>query len=224
MKKSKIKKTVRELKNMFKETFKSINEQTIQRQRKVFSNQILYMFLLMSTNHCGYQDALVDLNIKKLIDKNVSHQAINMVLSGKFSEHFLSLNNQIIQKFFKGESSRRIFGVDGSQVNLSSSLNKYGFRHVENKKYCQGLLTLIFDIQFQIPFAYQLTSSTNERVAFYDLLLKIDPSPIRNKDLLIFDRGYFSDELVREIQHLNKDFLFRLPKNLNLNLRNISNQ
>ena len=34
--------------------------------------------------------------------------------------------------------------------------------------------------------------------------------------MLIFDRGYFSNELVRKIQHLNKDFLFRLPKNLNI--------
>ena len=73
----KSKKTVKELIWMFTETFKSIDEQTIHLKRKVFSNQILSLFLLMSTNHCGYQEALLDLNIKKLINNNVSHQAIN---------------------------------------------------------------------------------------------------------------------------------------------------
>jgi hypothetical protein len=144
----------------------------------------------MSVNQCGYQDALFDLNTKKLVDNNVSHQAINKkVLSGKFSEHFFSLNDQIIQKFFKKERSGRTFGVDGSQVNLSSSLRNNGFRPVKSLKYCQGLLTVIFDIDFQIPYAYQLTSSTNERTAFYDLLIKIEKNSIRDKDLLIFDRG-----------------------------------
>ena len=91
-----IKKTVKELKKLFKETFRSIDDQTIQRKRKVFSNQVLYLFLIMSTNHCGYQEALLDLNIKKLIDNNVSYQAINnKVLSGEFSQHFFSLNDQI---------------------------------------------------------------------------------------------------------------------------------
>jgi hypothetical protein len=162
MNNSQVKKTVRELKKISNQTFRSINEKTIQRQRKVLSNHILYMFLLMSVNQCGYQDALFDLNTKKLIDNNVSHQAINKkVLSGKFSEHQISLNDQIIQKFFKKERSGRTFGVDGSQVNLSSSLRNNGFRSVKSLKYCQGLLTIIFDIDFQIPFAYQLTSSTN---------------------------------------------------------------
>ena len=127
-----IKKTVKELKKLFKETFRSINDQTIQRKRKVFSNQILYMFLVMSTNHCGYQEARENTNIRALIDNNVSYQAVNKkVLSGKFSQHFFSLNDQIIQKFFKKETSRRIFGVDGYQVNLNSSVNKNGFRRVD---------------------------------------------------------------------------------------------
>jgi len=85
----------------------------------------------MSTNHCGYQEALLDQNIKKLIDNNVSHQAINKkVLSGKFSQHFFSLNDLIIQKFFNGKTSKRIFAVDGSQANLSCSVKKNGFRHL----------------------------------------------------------------------------------------------
>ena len=58
-----IKKTVKELKKLFKETFKSIDDQTIQRKRKVFSNQILYLFLVMSTNNCGYQQTCPELTV-----------------------------------------------------------------------------------------------------------------------------------------------------------------
>ena len=212
-----IRKTVKELKRFFKKTLKLIDDQTIQRERKVFSNQILYMFLVMSTNNCGYQEALLDLNMKKLVNNNVSHQAINnKVLSGKFGEHFFSLNDQIIQKFFDKEQPRRIFAVDGSQTNLSRSLEKNGFRQNDNKKYCQGLLTLIFGVEHQIPFGYKLTQTTNERVAFYDLVMKISNSSIRDKDLFIFDRGYFSSEMVGQMFSLNKDFIFRLPCNLNV--------
>jgi hypothetical protein len=75
---------------------------------------------------------------------------------------------------------------------------------------------LISEVQHQIPFGYQLTRTTNERVAFYDLLIKIDNSSFRDKDLFIFDRGYFSYKMVEQIFSLNKDFLFRLPKNLNI--------
>ena len=104
-----IKKTLRELKIMFKETFKSIDEQTIQRERKVFSNHTLYTLLFMSANNCGYQEALLNMKIQNMICKDVSHQAINnKILSGKFSEEFFSLNDQIIEKFFKGKSGRRI--------------------------------------------------------------------------------------------------------------------
>ena len=50
------------------------------------------MFLVMSTNNCGYQEALLDLNMKKLVNDDVSHQAINnKVLSGKFGEHLFTL-------------------------------------------------------------------------------------------------------------------------------------
>ena len=80
----------------------------------------------------------------------------------------------------------------------------------------QGLLSLIYEVQHQIPFGYQLTQTTNERVAFSDLLMKIDNSSFRDKDLFIFDRGYFSSNMVEQIFSLNKDFLFRLPKNLNM--------
>ena len=211
-----IRKTLRELKKLFKETFKSIDKQTIQRERKVFSNQILYTVLVMINKNCGYQEAVLDLNIKKVFDYEVSYQAINnKVLSGKFSEQFGRLNNLIIEKFFEGKTSRRIFGVDGSQVNLGLSNIKNGFRQVQSGKYSQGLLTLIFDVQNQIPYGYQLTKTTNERVAFYDLVMKINNiSP--EVDIFIFDRGYFSSELVNQIFSLNKDFLFRLPCHLNI--------
>jgi len=102
-------KTLRELKKLFKETFKSIDKQTIQRERKIFSNQILYTVLVMINKNCGYQEAVLDLNIKKVFDSEVSYQAINnTVLSGKFSEQFGWLNDQIIEKFFVGKTSRRI--------------------------------------------------------------------------------------------------------------------
>jgi len=99
---------------------------------------------------------------------------------------------------------------------LSISNIKNGFRQIQNGKHCQGLLTLIFDVQNQIPFGYQLTKNTNERVAFDDLLMKIDNSSVRRKDLFIFDRGYFSSKLVEQVFSLNTDFLFRLPCHLNI--------
>ena len=122
---------------MFTETFKSINEQTIQRKIKVFSNQIQNLFLVMSNNHIGYQEALLDLNIKKRIDNNVSHQAINKKSSSTCGSlraenfHlFIYPWYLIIQKFFNGKTSKRIFAVDGSQANLSCSVKNNGFRHL----------------------------------------------------------------------------------------------
>jgi hypothetical protein len=210
-----VKKTLRNIKNMFQETFKSIDDQTIIRRRKIFSNHILCAMLFRSANNCGLQEALLDMKIKELINDDVTHPAINQkVTSGKFSEHFFSLTNKIINQFFS--NGKRTFGVDGSQVNLSSRLHKNGFRKVQTQTHCQGLLTLIFDTDKKIPIEYRLTPSTNERTAFYDSLMKIPQSSLRKNDLFIFDRGYFSCDLVGKILSLDKDFIFRLPRNLSM--------
>jgi hypothetical protein len=44
--------------------------------------------------------------------------------------------------------------------------------------------------------------------------MKIEHNCSRKKDLFIFDRGYFSHDMVEKILSLDKDFIFRLPKNL----------
>ena len=130
------KKIIKKLKTVLKERLKLIDDQTIERSRKIHSRHIISTLYSMIINHCGYQEAVTDLKIKGLIEKNISYQAINKkILSGKFSKQLYDLNQELIKIFFK--SDHRNYAVDGSKINLSHSLITKGFK-VIGKRYCTG--------------------------------------------------------------------------------------
>ena len=112
----------------------------IQRKRKVFIWYIVYTLLYMSANNCGYQEALLNMKLQNMIDNGqTSISNHSDTLMDTFSEEFFSLNDQIINKFFKGKTGRRTYCNDLT-ITYQRSLDIYdGFRKVENNKYCQGL-------------------------------------------------------------------------------------
>ena len=205
---------IQQIRNFFKTELKSIDDDTIQRRSKIFSNHILYTVFQMTCNRRGYENAVTEMKIRELIDGEVSHKSINKkVLTGIYGEKFSSLTQKFIKKFFyENLNSRRFFGVDGSKINLSSSLGKKGFYLPGRKLYSQGLLSTIYDIDREIPYHYSLGSCTNERIAFYNQLLKVERSNSQKNDVFIFDRGYYSEKMVGKMKALNFDFLFRMKK------------
>ncbi len=105
---------------------------------------------------------------------------------------------------------RRIFGVDGSKVNVPTSLflkNNGGYKkNCDHAHYPQGLLSSLYNLKTKIVHDFSFGSSWNERTEALAHLEKLRPT-----DVVVYDRGYFSYALLHE--HLEKriDAIFRLP-------------
>jgi hypothetical protein len=77
------------------------------------------------------------------------HKKLNM---GNYSMYL----ERLIQKFgqfINGSTDKKenIFAVDGTKISLSSSMKEQGFDLVGRQRYCQGLVTTIFNTNQQIP-------------------------------------------------------------------------
>ena len=105
---------------------------------------------------------------------------------------FIELNQRIIQASPEKTSERwfghRLFGVDGSKVNLPRELIKAGYAiPQENSHYPQGLLSCCYQLKSKIPYDFDLVSHGNERKCALAHLQTLEPN-----DVCVYDRGYFS--------------------------------
>ena len=105
---------------------------------------------------------------------------------------FIELNQRIIQSCPDKTSERwlghRLFGVDGSKVNLPRELIKAGYAiPQESSYYPQGLLSCCYQLKSQIPYDFDLVNHGNERQCALTHLQTLQPN-----DVCVYDRGYFS--------------------------------
>lgn len=66
----------------------------------------------------------------------------------------------------------------------------------------------LYDINNKIPINYYLIKTRNEREAFRNQI-----KYLRNGDTVIFDRGYYSYDLVEKLEIINVNYIFRLKSN-----------
>jgi len=210
-------KKLKALKLFFDEQLEHIDKQTTKRKSKIHTNHLFCALASKGINNSSYEEVTVQLRKKKLI-ADVTACAIHKKLNtGNYSIYL----EQMIQKFTQlidqtTGKKQNVFAVDGTKINLSSSMKDHGFELVGCQRYCQGLVTTIFNINHQMPYYSLLSSNHDERISLYNLLLKIEPVNHTGKDLLIFDRGYFSLKMVDTMSRFNKDFVFRLPCSLTI--------
>jgi len=101
----------------------------------------------------------------------------------------------------------RIINVDGSFLNLHK--NSYGYEYAsDNKNYCKAIISCIYDIENKIPINYYLFKQRNERDAF-----KQQIKYLRKGDIVIFDRGYFSYDIIDILNNKGINYIFRLKNN-----------
>ena len=105
---------------------------------------------------------------------------------------FIELNQRIIQACPEKTSERwlghRLFGVDGSKINLPRELIKAGYATPQqNSHYPQGLLSCCYQLKSKIPYDFDLVSHGNERKCALAHLQTLEPN-----DVCVYDRGYFS--------------------------------
>ncbi len=126
---------------------------------------------------------------------------------------FIELNQRIIQARPEPTTDRwfghRLFGVDGSKINLPRELIKAGYSTPQaNSYYPQGLLSCCYQLKSKIPYDFNLVSHGNERTCALGHLQTLQPN-----DVCVYDRGYFSYAALSQHIQAGVHPIFRMKKN-----------
>jgi len=203
---------IKELQKILNTNIKNINNKIILRNRKINFKEILYGSIYKCINNSSYQDVSSKINlnfIENNINNTISKTAFINKKNSISSDYFLNINNFILEYIFKNDKTPRIYAVDGSFINLFKNFNKYGFMYASsNETYCQGIISCLYDINNKIPINYSLIKTRNEREAFKNQI-----KYLKKDDIVIFDRGYYSYDLVEKLEIIGVKYIFRLKNN-----------
>ena len=203
-----VKKQIDQFRSLLKQSLDRIDQETIQRHRKLETSHILYCLCLKVCYQLGYQDAISKMEGYGFLN-NITYQSINnKILSGKYIKPFTDMNQQLIRTLFPTKNTNKRVAVDGSHIQLPISLRRNGYLRINNDPYVTGLISTIYDLENHVPVSYDLEKSLNERTVFYNQFSKMDQSMI-----VIGDRGYFSNDVMLKILSIKRNFIFRLPIN-----------
>jgi hypothetical protein len=102
----------------------------------------------------------------------------------------------------------RTFAVDGSKITLPRALLKQDFK-TPHCGYCpEALLSVLFRLSDKMVYDLRLSKQKDERAeAFFHL------NTVGKGDLIIYDRGYISYNLILEHLEKNVTAVFRVPYN-----------
>lgn len=202
-----IKKNIKKLKNCINDSLKVANEENCTRNRKIHFSDVYYFINLYNSN----QDVTYDEIYNKLICEeeydNISKNAFIKKRNDLQIEHFNNINNNLIKFIYKDlslENEPRYLSVDSSNLYFLNKLSD-DFKSNKHNTYTTAHLSCLFDINLQIPINYNLSKSSNER----ELLVQQFPY-INKNDVLIADRGYYSDELINKFIDNKFNFIFRV--------------
>ena len=200
---------IKELQKILNSNIKNINDKIIKRDRKINFKEILYGSIYKCINNTSYQDVSSRINldfIKRNIDTTITNTAFIKKRNNIPNEYFLDINDSFVNYIFKNDNKPRIYAVDGSFINLFKNFDKYDFMYAsKNKTYCQGIISCLYDVDNKIPINYFLLKTKDEREAFRNQI-----KYLRCGDTVIFDRGYYSYDLVEKLELIGVNYIFRL--------------
>ena len=195
------------LKNVMMNTANKISSKITKRVRSVHFKDIFYV--LIKKNYSGNSYDTINNTMKIISNKNVSKTALIKQQKKVTIDQLETLNEKIINLFPKNR--RRLIAVDGSKINLSNKLSKNEYPLSKNKNYCTGLISSLYDITYGVPLNYSLFNVSNERNA-----LEQQMKYVSSNDILIMDRGYFSQKLLKKLTESRIDCIFRLKDSLKI--------
>lgn len=118
-----------------------------------------------------------------------------------------NLNDKILDHIYDN-ISYRLLAVDGTVVYFPISF-KNELPLCNNKQCCIGLISIIYDIERKIPINYSLPIDRNERSVLLKQLVKL-----KQGDIVVHDRGYYSKELLYQYHMIGINVIFRLNSGL----------
>ena len=171
-----------------------------QQRKRVITTQFLVLFILklvLSKNSQGYKSLLTELWETEEFCGWQQHPISSSSLCEarqKMPETiFLEINRHLLAEREKTVGvelwhGHRVFGVDGSKINLPRELISAGYKTShKNQHYPQGLMSTLYHLGSGLIYDGILSSKSGERMLLLDHMEQLSPG-----DVVVVDRGYFS--------------------------------
>lgn len=195
-------------------------DQQWQKRQRVLNSLLIMLFifrLVFSTNKQGYAttiselwDQCYTLGIELPQPTPVAASAFCNARAKMDENVFKLLQARILQQAKPGTEKRwhghRLFAVDGSKLNLPRQLIRAGYKTPsDNAHYPQGLVSCLYQLRSKIPVDFNLASHGDERKMALNHL-----SSLSEDDVVVYDRGYYSYEMLYEHERHHVHPIFRL--------------
>jgi hypothetical protein len=205
-----IKNHIHELSNIIKNELAILNDKYVKRHRKINVTDLFNFLCYKNGNYSNnsYNSTNYHFTSNKHFD--VSNAAIIKKRNLLKSNDFDSINYELLEYIYK-DVHQRFIAVDGSDINLLKQIlkeidkNDGEYPLSKSGKYRTGLLSSMIDVERDIPINYSIFRDGNERKA-----IEAQLGWLRKSDVLIFDMGYYSKELMELLIKKEIGFIFRL--------------
>lgn len=199
------------------------------RKRKLSIFQVI-MYLLYTSKASMFQNlSRIRDDLGSIDFPDISKQALSKARQFISPDLFKELFYLSVDLFYSQIPSRKLwngyhlFAVDGSKMELPNSKSNFEFFGEmfgypdPNRRFTMGLASVVYDVldDYIIHASFQRYSAS-ERSAALEHLHNLEDLNIYQNSVVIFDRGYYSEDMFRycvEHQHL---CLMRLKENYNI--------
>ena len=191
------------------------------RRRKLSLLQVI-IYLFFSSKASMFQNlSQIKEELGTLSFPNVSKQALSKARQFINPSLFKELYYLSVDLFYSQIPSRKLwqgyhlFAVDGSRIELPNSKSTFDFFGKmssypdPNRHYAMALASIIYDVlDDYILHASIHKFLSSERVAALEHLKVLEDMGLYNNSIIIFDRGYYSEDMFREL------YFYRWPVEL----------
>ena len=194
-----------------------------QQRRRVLNSLLIMLFifrLVFAHNHQGYAITLAQLweqcrimNIPLPQQHPVVPAAMCRARTKLDEKIFQTLQEQILECTTRHDEDakwkgHRIYAVDGSKMNLPRELIEAGYRCPSPKAhYPQALVSCLYQLKTQIPTDFDMVAHGNER-----RMARAHLKALNAQDVVVYDRGYYSFEMLHEHVVRNLHPVFRVKR------------
>ena len=182
-----------------------INKKNFIKKTKLDFNKLIFILVYSIGNKQSIGTAVSDNEIDKitLFDKSTISKRCKLLPINNFK----LLNESIINSIIDANSISFV-AVDLTVLHFNSYVSDFLPLCKNNQAYA-GYVSTLYDVDSHTVLDYYVHDHANEREA---LLFQLQQYKLKKNSILIFDRGYFSDDIFNIFLKCKINFIFRLKK------------
>jgi IS4 transposase len=145
---------------------------------------------------------------------------------------FIKMSDEILKWFYKDTDFKRYRGyrllsIDGTVLEISNTeslRDKFGYIENQSMKVARSRASALYDVENDMIVSSVISPyKTGERAVAQELINKLDDLGFSN-DLILFDRGYPSRDLISFIEGKNIKYLMRVSSSFLKEIANTKGQ